>query len=339
MKQYKVFKHPSGSIEAVKQGLSWPAFFFTCIWAMVKKMWWLGVGVLIVNLVFVFIVKGTGGVVLIQIITAIVSLIFGAKGNSWRVKNLVSRGFEQVDTVTAAKPKSAVALYLNSTNGEFQGNINKQHEPLSALPTYENIAEVKKDVIAVYSNLSPAGRTGAIATVLAVIAGGMQYAASSLAPEDFFRFSFSGYDSYGELIIAFCLGLTAFSYIVQKKTEHTNKGEILAKVAVWGGVLLYFLATYLFYKRSEGVYAVVDQLKAYGTLLQTLDVNAFANSGIYGSIVMASLGLDEQSLKHVLAIAQGKETLYVFPSLGVLMYFIIARMLGKFAKQLRSTYV
>ena len=46
MKQYKVFKHPAGSIEAVKQGWSWPAFFFSFIWAMVKKMWGLGIGVL-----------------------------------------------------------------------------------------------------------------------------------------------------------------------------------------------------------------------------------------------------------------------------------------------------
>ena len=41
MKQYKIFKHPLGKIEAVKQGWSWPAFFFNWIWALVKKMWYL----------------------------------------------------------------------------------------------------------------------------------------------------------------------------------------------------------------------------------------------------------------------------------------------------------
>ncbi len=39
MKQYKIFKHPNGETEAVKQSWSWPAFFFTWIWALIKKLW------------------------------------------------------------------------------------------------------------------------------------------------------------------------------------------------------------------------------------------------------------------------------------------------------------
>ncbi len=41
-KRYKVFEHPENRVEAVKQGWSWPAFFFIWIWALVKKMWVLG---------------------------------------------------------------------------------------------------------------------------------------------------------------------------------------------------------------------------------------------------------------------------------------------------------
>ena len=61
MKQYKVYKHPSGSTEAVKQGWSWPGFFFGFIWAMVKKMWGLGVGVPIGFFVLGFIIGAAGG--------------------------------------------------------------------------------------------------------------------------------------------------------------------------------------------------------------------------------------------------------------------------------------
>ena len=39
MKTYKIFKNPTGQYEAVKQGWSWPAFFFGGIWACVKKIW------------------------------------------------------------------------------------------------------------------------------------------------------------------------------------------------------------------------------------------------------------------------------------------------------------
>ena len=119
MKQYKLFKHPSGTIEAVKQGWSWPGFFFSFIWAMIKKMWGLGVGLLIGCIVLGLIVGaaggGSGGDALTNIIAIIINIILGVNGNSWREKNLASRGFEQVDTVTAANPEGAIALHLKGT--------------------------------------------------------------------------------------------------------------------------------------------------------------------------------------------------------------------------------
>ena len=86
-------------------------------------MWGLGVGgVLFSPFVCGFIVgatkDGAGGVMLIDIVAIIVSFVFGGNGNSWREKNLVSRGFEQVDTVIAANPESAVALWLKAANIE-----------------------------------------------------------------------------------------------------------------------------------------------------------------------------------------------------------------------------
>lgn len=122
MKQYKVFKHPSGTSETVKQGWSWPAFFFNFIWAMVKKMWGLGVGVLVGFLVFGFILglagAGKGGDALINVVAVIVNIIFGVNGNKWRENNLISRGFEQVGAVTAANPEGAMALYLKAPSAE-----------------------------------------------------------------------------------------------------------------------------------------------------------------------------------------------------------------------------
>ena len=47
MKLYKIFKNPMNQYEAVKQGWSWPAFFFGAIWACVKKMWGLGIGIFV----------------------------------------------------------------------------------------------------------------------------------------------------------------------------------------------------------------------------------------------------------------------------------------------------
>jgi uncharacterized protein YacL len=113
MKQYKVFKHPSETIEAVKIGWSWPAFFFSFIWALVKKMWALGIGLLVLSLIFISMI-GPGADLLINILSVIVSIIFGIYGNSWLEKNLESRGYEVKDIITAKNPEEAKAIYMRS---------------------------------------------------------------------------------------------------------------------------------------------------------------------------------------------------------------------------------
>jgi hypothetical protein len=113
MKQYKIFKHPSGVIEAVKQGWSWPAFLFSFVWAVVKKMWAIGIGLFILSLIFISMV-GKESDLLINGISVVVSVIFGIYGNSWREKNLESRGYEMKVTVTAANPGDAVAMFTKS---------------------------------------------------------------------------------------------------------------------------------------------------------------------------------------------------------------------------------
>jgi len=124
VKQYKVYANPQGNYEAVKQGWSWPAFFFSWIWAMIKKMWGLGIGVLVAFLVLGFIIgaagAGSGAEVLVNIAGIIVNIVFGINGNQWRESNLPTRGYEHKGTVTAANPEGAVALYMKD-NTRQQG--------------------------------------------------------------------------------------------------------------------------------------------------------------------------------------------------------------------------
>jgi len=116
MKQYKVFKHSTGAIEAVKQGWSWPAFLFSFIWAVAKKMWAIGIGLFILSLIFISMV-GREAFVPINGISVVVSVIFGIYGNSWREKNLESRGYEMKDTVKAANPRDAMAMFMKAESG------------------------------------------------------------------------------------------------------------------------------------------------------------------------------------------------------------------------------
>lgn len=116
MKQYKIYTNPQGTHEAVKQGWSWPAFFFGCIWAMVKKMWALGIGVLIACFIFGGVIgatmAGQNGEVLINVASLIVSIIFGFNGNNWREANLKDRGYDYKKNVIAVNPEGAIALYM-----------------------------------------------------------------------------------------------------------------------------------------------------------------------------------------------------------------------------------
>lgn len=124
MKQFKIYANLQGTYEAVKQGWSWPAFFFVSIWALVNKMWALGFGVITVFFVLVVIEDAAGwrlgqGInILSNIGVLVLSIVFGVKGNTWRESNLTSRGFTFKDTITAENSEGAIALYVKaSVNG------------------------------------------------------------------------------------------------------------------------------------------------------------------------------------------------------------------------------
>lgn len=124
MKQYKVFDHPTGKIEIVKQGWSWPGFFFTAIWAFFNRMWLIGGVVFAAFFVGTVLGEIAGGEteqdidLIIDIAILILPIVFGVKGNSWREKNLQGRGYEYRTTVTVANPKGALAIYIKEKQAQ-----------------------------------------------------------------------------------------------------------------------------------------------------------------------------------------------------------------------------
>lgn len=115
--QYKIYQNPQGEYEAVKEGWSWPAFFFSWIWAMVKKLWKPGGIALAVLFVLSVISSAIGDYmgILVNIGALVIGLIFGTIGYQWREKNLPERGYEYKTTVTASTPEGAIALYVEET--------------------------------------------------------------------------------------------------------------------------------------------------------------------------------------------------------------------------------
>lgn len=117
MRTYKIFTSPDGTDEAVKQGWSWPAFFFTWVWAFLKKLWLRGVGTLI--LVFLAgmaellqvpaVTDAEGGIV--GLVGLLVALVYGSEGNEWRETVLLRRGYRTQGVVEATTPLEAVLVW------------------------------------------------------------------------------------------------------------------------------------------------------------------------------------------------------------------------------------
>ena len=118
MKEYKVFEHPDGKVDVVKQGWSWPAFVFTFFWLLVKRMWVLAGIIFASFLIIVFIGGVAGGAIeksldeILSIANIMIMVVFGLKGNNLKEKNLLSRGFDFRTTLTASNHDGAVAIYL-----------------------------------------------------------------------------------------------------------------------------------------------------------------------------------------------------------------------------------
>ena len=128
MKVYKIFKDSIGQYEAVKQGWSWPAFFFVGIWACVKKMWGLGIILIILSIILSFFNFGAEKLVSMDPAFAIflpflfligitIRILMGAYGNKLREKYLISRGYQyqkkDTEFIIAQNPQMAIIQYIS----------------------------------------------------------------------------------------------------------------------------------------------------------------------------------------------------------------------------------
>lgn len=125
MKSFDIYEHPTLGYKVVKRGFCWPAFFFTVIWAFVKKMWshgWMIIGVFLflVLIETMFEEEGSeGGVLLMLVLEVGFTILIGFKGNDWRRSNLAKRGFQFTRNVTAQTPDAALAQARVLSTGDM----------------------------------------------------------------------------------------------------------------------------------------------------------------------------------------------------------------------------
>ena len=123
MKRFDVYRHPdkkggtrgrttfwgSREIEVIKNGFSWPGFFFGPVWALAKRLY-PHAAVLIVIYVALIAAPLHDWIAISSEIA--VRVLVGLMGNDWRRRELARHGFRLEETVECATDGEALASFL-----------------------------------------------------------------------------------------------------------------------------------------------------------------------------------------------------------------------------------
>jgi hypothetical protein len=154
VRSFNVYERSDGKCKAVKNGWSWPGFFFGSIWALCMQIWLIGLLLLPAELILNILMSVTeqmqrdasgsysetrtitGG--LIALMAFSIRIIFGLFGNTWKRKRLEKIGYKLKITHDARSIKDAIYLYPRvASKGEaselvFQKENILHNQPLSS---------------------------------------------------------------------------------------------------------------------------------------------------------------------------------------------------------------
>ena len=130
MRTFEIYAHPSRDLEAVKKGFSWPAIFFSWLWALAEKLWlvafWLIVGPVLAGLGLRFVIlqiRSPGLAIFLVGMAVIACLLFvGFSANNWKRSTYIKREYVLKRTLKAANPGAAIAKFgaiVENEDGTF----------------------------------------------------------------------------------------------------------------------------------------------------------------------------------------------------------------------------
>lgn len=127
MRKFNVYQFgtSNGHFEAVKDGWSWPGFFFNWIWAFAKGLNKLGALLVIAHLALVVVSLQNE---LLNVVAGIVGMAIpvwvGAMGNKMRGQRLEEEGYTRVGTIEASSEEAAVATFESSVQAAAAANAD-----------------------------------------------------------------------------------------------------------------------------------------------------------------------------------------------------------------------
>lgn len=108
----------SGTVP-VKEGFCWPALFFSILWALWHRLWWVALGLIIINALAGGLLAFFGADQVVQTaVSAGIAVALGFLANDLRRRKLTRGGLSERSVVAAATGETAVARYFaGRTNG------------------------------------------------------------------------------------------------------------------------------------------------------------------------------------------------------------------------------
>jgi len=107
MKNIKVFKNEHGDFKGVKIGWSWPAIFFSFFWCFYKKLFLLGLTIIIFSILlsdevyYSFFTNAYVKLAIDIIFLIFFTVLLGKYGNRFVERSLIKRGYRETEVLIA----------------------------------------------------------------------------------------------------------------------------------------------------------------------------------------------------------------------------------------------
>ena len=122
MRIYAAYLDPASleqdrALDLVKEGMCWPAFFFSFLWAAWHRLWWVALA-LLAAVVAAFAILAAAGATGILCGLALAAFIGGA-ANDWRGRALERRGRKLVAVVAGRNAEDAARRFFERGPGDL----------------------------------------------------------------------------------------------------------------------------------------------------------------------------------------------------------------------------
>ena len=120
-REYQIHSHDEKGLLAIKNGFSWPGFFFSFVWATVKGLY-LHAGAIVGAMIALWLAAIFMAEVAMvwSFLAALLIFVVGQKGNAWLAQRAEAGGYRFRGTVVARSPAHAVSVFKR-TDGEAAG--------------------------------------------------------------------------------------------------------------------------------------------------------------------------------------------------------------------------